>query len=159
MVIYYDLSTSIESGLNGRYGSHIAIKYGDKDHGVKSITTDYGKIQFGNTYLFEMYDFYEDDHNIRYFNEIPFNYYPISKIDENQYRVDGKTTIYDFERFFHVELKDSEDSDVVTLSGYVLDNYHNIHEGETIKLADLNLKIQDYRHSYIDSFIVTTLSK
>ena len=83
----------------------------------------------------------------------------ISKIGENQYRVDGKTTMYDFERFFHVELKDSEDSDVVTLSGYVLDNYHNIHEGETIKLADLNLKIQDYRHSYIDSFIVTTLSK
>ena len=67
----------------------------------------------------------------------------ISKIGKNQYRVDGKTTIYDFERFFHVELKDSEDSDVVTLSGYVLDNYHNIHEGETIKLADLDLKIQD----------------
>lgn len=83
----------------------------------------------------------------------------ISKIGKNQYRVDGKTTIYDFERFFHVELRDSEDSDVVTLSGYVLDNYHNIHEGETIKLADLDLKIQDYRHSYIDSFIVTTLSK
>lgn len=83
----------------------------------------------------------------------------ISKIGENQYRVDGKTTIYDFERFFHVKLKDSEDSDVVTLSGYVLDNYHNIHEGETIKLANLDLKIQDYRHSYIDSFIVTTLSK
>ena len=83
----------------------------------------------------------------------------ISKIGENQYRIDGKTTIYDFERFFHVELKDSEDSDVVTLSGYVLDNYHNIHEGETIKLANLDLKIQDYRHSYIDSFIVTTLSK
>ena len=83
----------------------------------------------------------------------------ISKIGKNQYRVDGKTTIYVFERFFHVELKDSEDSDVVTLSGYVLDNYHNIHEGETIKLADLDLKIQDYRHSYIDSFIVTTLSK
>lgn len=83
----------------------------------------------------------------------------ISKIGENQYRVDGKTTIYDFERFFHVELKDSEDSDAVTLSGYVLDNYHNIHEGETIKLANLDLKIQDYRHSYIDSFIVTTLSK
>lgn len=83
----------------------------------------------------------------------------ISKIGENQYQVDGKTTIYDFERFFHVELKDSEDSDVVTLSGYVLDNYHNIHEGETIKLANLDLKIQDYRHSYIDSFIVTTLSK
>ena len=83
----------------------------------------------------------------------------ISKIGENQYRVDGKTTIYDFERFFHVELKDSEDSDVVTLSGYVLDNYHNIHEGETIKLANLDLKIQDYRHSYIDSFTVTTLSK
>lgn len=83
----------------------------------------------------------------------------ISKIGENQYRVDGKTTIYDFDRFFHVELKDSEDSDVVTLSGYVLDNYHNIHEGETIKLANLDLKIKDYRHSYIDSFIVTTLSK
>ncbi|MCD7132077.1 hemolysin family protein [Limosilactobacillus balticus] len=83
----------------------------------------------------------------------------ISKLGKNQYRVDGKTTIYDFERFFHVDLKNSEDSDVVTLSGYVLDNYQNIHEGETIRLANLDLKIQDYRHSYIDSFIVTTLSK
>lgn len=83
----------------------------------------------------------------------------ISKLGKNQYRVDGKTTIYDFERFFHVDLKNSEDSDVVTLSGYVLDNYQDIHEGETIRLANLDLKIQDYRHSYIDSFIVTTLSK
>ncbi|MDE7040459.1 MAG: hemolysin family protein [Limosilactobacillus sp.] len=83
----------------------------------------------------------------------------ISKLGKNQYRVDGKTTIYDFERFFHVDLKNSEDSAVVTLSGYVLDNYQNIHEGETIRLANLDLKIQDYRHSYIDSFIVTTLSK
>lgn len=83
----------------------------------------------------------------------------ISKLGKNQYRVDGKTTIYDFERFFHVDLKNSEDSDVVTLSGYVLDNYQNIHEGESIRLANLDLKIQDYRHSYIDSFIVTTLSK
>ncbi|AWD63274.1 hemolysin [Limosilactobacillus reuteri] len=83
----------------------------------------------------------------------------ISKLGKNQYRVDGKTTIYDFERFFHIDLKNSEDSDVVTLSGYVLDNYQNIHEGETIRLVNLDLKIQDYRHSYIDSFIVTTLSK
>lgn len=78
-----DLAISIENGLNGRYGSHIAIKYGDKEHGVKTITTDYGKIQFGNTYLFEMYDFYEDEHNIRYFNEIPYNYYPIAKNSEH----------------------------------------------------------------------------
>ena len=80
----------------------------------------------------------------------------ISKISENQYRVDGKTTVYDFERFFNVELKIPEDNDVVTLSGYILDNYHNVHEGETIKLASLSLKIKDYHHSYIDSFIVTT---
>ncbi len=59
----------------------------------------------------------------------------ISKIGKINTGLMEKTTIYDFERFFHVELKDSEDSDVVTLSGYVLDNYHNIHEGETIKLA------------------------
>lgn len=83
----------------------------------------------------------------------------IAKIDDNKYRVDGKTTIYDFERFFHVELKDSDDSDVVTLSGYVLDNYHNIHENEVIKLAGLELKIKDYHHSYIDSFIVETPAK
>ncbi|MBB1079377.1 HlyC/CorC family transporter [Limosilactobacillus sp. STM2_1] len=79
----------------------------------------------------------------------------IAKIGEDKYRVDGKTTIYDFERFFHIELKDSDDSDVVTLSGYILDNYHNVHEGETIQLANLSLKVGDYHNSYIDSFIVS----
>lgn len=78
----------------------------------------------------------------------------ISKIGKNKYRVDGKTTIYDFERFFNIELKDADDSDIVTLSGYILDNYDHVHEGEKITLNNLVLTVKDYHHSYIGCFIV-----
>ena len=77
-----DLEISIENGLNGRYGSHIAIKYGTKNNGVKTIISNNAKTQFGNTYLFEVYDFYEDEHNIRYFGEVPYTSYPIPKKEE-----------------------------------------------------------------------------
>lgn len=80
----------------------------------------------------------------------------IIKLDDHHYRVDGKTTIYDFERFFNIHLPSHPESDAVTLSGYILDNYESIHDDEVLTIDDLKLKVEDFHHSYIDRFLITT---
>lgn len=74
----------------------------------------------------------------------------ISQLSPDTYHVDGKTTIYDFERFFNVELNEPENSDTVTLSGYILENYNHVREGDQITLNGLEITIIDYENSYID---------
>lgn len=80
----------------------------------------------------------------------------ISKMPNGHYKVDGKTTTYDFERFFHEDIKSFEADDAVTLSGYVIDNFPHIKNNDTIKIGDLKLTIRDYENSYIDWFEVST---
>lgn len=79
----------------------------------------------------------------------------ISKMPNGHYKVDGKTTTYDFERFFHEDIKSFEADDAVTLSGYVIDNFPHIKNNDTIKIGDLKLTIRDYENSYIDWFEVS----
>ena len=79
----------------------------------------------------------------------------ISKMPDSHYKVDGKTTTYDFERFFHEDIKSFEADDAVTLSGYVIDNFPHIKNNDTIKIGDLKLTIRDYENSYIDWFEVS----
>lgn len=79
----------------------------------------------------------------------------ISKMPDGHYKVDGKTTTYDFERFFHEDIKSFETDDAVTLSGYVIDNFPHIKNNDTIKIGDLKLIIRNYEHSYIDWFEVS----
>lgn len=79
----------------------------------------------------------------------------ISKMPDGHYKVDGKTTTYDFERFFHEDIKSFEADDAVTLSGYVIDNFPHIKNNDTIKIGDLKLTIRDYENSYIDWFEVS----
>lgn len=79
----------------------------------------------------------------------------ISKMPDGHYKVDGKTTTYDFERFFHENIKSFEADDAVTLSGYVIDNFPHIKNNDTIKIGDLKLTIRDYENSYIDWFEVS----
>lgn len=74
----------------------------------------------------------------------------ISQLSPDTYHVDGKTTIYDFERFFNVELNEPENSDTVTLSGYILENYNHVRKGDQITLSGLEITIMDYENSYID---------
>ena len=79
----------------------------------------------------------------------------ISKMPDGHYKVDGKTTTYDFERFFHEDIKSFEADDAVTLSGYVIDNFPHIKNNDTIKIGDLKLTIRDYENSYIGWFEVS----
>ena len=78
----------------------------------------------------------------------------ISRLPNGHYKVDGKTTTYDFERFFHEDIKEFDDDDAVTLSGYVLDNFPHVKSNDTVKIGNLELTIRDYENSYIDWFEV-----
>lgn len=78
----------------------------------------------------------------------------INKLPNGNYKVDGKTTTYDFERFFHKDIKEFDADDAVTLSGYVIDNFPHVKTDDTITIGNLQLTIRDYENSYIDWFEV-----
>lgn len=56
----------------------------------------------------------------------------VQKTGENTYIVPGKMTMYDFERFFQVSVPQFQDSEMVTLSGFMID------ENKTLKLTKLS---------------------
>ena len=79
----------------------------------------------------------------------------IEKQADGTYRISGKMTIYDFERYFKTDLQEFEDSDVVTLTGYILDNFPKIQAGDTIQIGNFNFKALDFENAYINWFEVS----
>lgn len=45
---------------------------------------------------------------------------------DGKVRVSGKTTLYDFERFYHKKLKAFQDSDIITIGGYMMEHYPDL---------------------------------
>lgn len=79
----------------------------------------------------------------------------IFKQDDGSYKFSGKTTTYDFERYFQAEIKEFDRSEVVTITGYIIDNYPNIHVGDIITIQEFNFEVLDFENSYINWFKVT----
>ena len=79
----------------------------------------------------------------------------IEKQANGNFRISGKMTLYDFERFFKTDLQEFEDSDVVTLTGYILDNFPKIQAGDTVQIADFDFKALDFENAYINWFEVS----
>ena len=79
----------------------------------------------------------------------------IFKQDDGSYKVSGKTTSYDFERYFQTDIKEFDRTESVTITGYVIDRGENIHVGDVIKVGDFDLEVLDYENSYINWFKVT----
>lgn len=79
----------------------------------------------------------------------------IFKQRDGSYKVNGKTTTYDFERYFAVDIKDFDQSESVTMTGYVIDNYPNVHVGDVIQIQNFTFEVLDYENSYINWFKVT----
>lgn len=73
----------------------------------------------------------------------------IKKRDDGSFDVAGKTTIYDFERYFNVDYKEFEQTNSVTISGYLLQAHPHIHEGDQIKLHDFLITITKYENSFV----------
>ena len=62
---------------------------------------------------------------------------------DGTYKVSGKTTLYDFERYFKFRDKDFQESESVTIAGYLLENYK-------VKLGSFDIKITEFNRNYIE---------
>lgn len=79
----------------------------------------------------------------------------IVKDKNGSYDVSGKTTLYDFERYFKTDIKEFEESDIVTLAGFIIDKYPRTHLGSVVHIGKFDLKVTDYDHAFINKFNVT----
>ncbi|ANK60316.1 hemolysin [Loigolactobacillus backii] len=86
-------------------------------------------------------------------NEKPSEEYVLKQADET-YRVNGKITLYDFERYFNVKIKSFDDSDVVTLTGFVMKDNPSIHLNDIVQIDQFSLKVADMENAYINWFEV-----
>ena len=73
----------------------------------------------------------------------------IQKNDDGTFNVAGKTTTYDFERYFGVDFEEFEKTEAVTLSGYLLEAHPKIHEGIQVQLHNFLITVTKYENSFI----------
>jgi CBS domain containing-hemolysin-like protein len=82
----------------------------------------------------------------------------IHKEENGYYKVSGKTTVYDFERYFGIDVPDFEEEDVVTLGGYVIDHKPDVKVGEHVRIQNYDFEILDNENAHVDWFSVHKLA-
>lgn len=83
----------------------------------------------------------------------------IIKDKDGQIKVSGKTTLYDFERYFHTDLKSFQDSDIITIGGYMMEHYPNLKKDETVDLEGYTFKLENIEQGFMRWFVVTAPTK
>lgn len=68
---------------------------------------------------------------------------------DGTYKISGKTTLYDFERYFKFRDKDFQESESVTIAGYLLENY-KVKLGSVITIGQFDIKITEFNRNYIE---------
>lgn len=68
---------------------------------------------------------------------------------DGTYKVSGKTTLYDFELYFKFRDKDFQESESVTIAGYLLENY-KVKLGSVITIGQFDIKITEFNRNYIE---------
>ncbi len=71
------------------------------------------------------------------------------------YQVSGKLNLNDFERYFHEDISSFEDSEKVTLTGYMLDKFPDLEVNVPNQVANFEITALDYKDAYINYFEVT----
>lgn len=79
----------------------------------------------------------------------------VEKINDNTYIVPGKMTMYDFERYFQVSVRQFQESEMVTISGFMIDEHTNLKVNDIIKIDNFTFKVLDYTDAFINNFEVT----
>jgi len=79
----------------------------------------------------------------------------IFKQPNGTFQVNGKMTTYDFERYFNTDIKGFETTEIVTMAGYIIDNYPDVKVNDVVHLQNFDLKVLDYENSFINWFEVT----
>ena len=78
----------------------------------------------------------------------------IIKDKDGNIHVSGKTTLYDFERYFHTDLKAFQDSDIITIGGYMMEHYPNLKKDESVELEGYIFKLDSIEQGFMRWFIV-----
>lgn len=78
----------------------------------------------------------------------------IIKDESGNVHVSGKTTLYDFERYFHSDLKSFQDSDIITIGGYMMEHYPDLKKDESIQLEGFEFKLDSIEQGFMRWFIV-----
>ncbi len=73
------------------------------------------------------------------------------------YKISGKMTLYDFDRYFDTEITEFEESEMVTLTGYVLHENPDIEVGEVLKVENFEIRELGHKDAYINEFEVVQL--
>ncbi len=81
----------------------------------------------------------------------------IIKNGEGEIHVSGKTTLYDFERYFHQNLKCFQDSDIITIGGYMMEQYPNLKKGDAVEFEGYRFTLEDIQQGFMRWFIVEKL--
>lgn len=81
----------------------------------------------------------------------------IIKQSDGTVKVSGKTTLYDFERYFRDKVPEFQDSDIITIGGYFMENNSDLKVNQTIKLDHYEFKLTEVEHGFMNWFRVTRL--
>ncbi|HJE15045.1 MAG TPA: hemolysin family protein [Lapidilactobacillus dextrinicus] len=81
----------------------------------------------------------------------------IIKQSDGTVKVSGKTTLYDFERYFRDKVPEFQDSDIITIGGYFMENNSDLKVNQTIKLDHYEFKLTEVEHGFMNWFSVTRL--
>lgn len=81
----------------------------------------------------------------------------IEKLGNHRYKVSGKTTLYDFQRYFQTNVKELDEDEAVTLTGYVLKRDPDFRTGDSLRIANYQITALDYENAFIPEFAVKEL--
>ena len=81
--------------------------------------------------------------------------YILTTDDKNIFKVSGKTTLYDFERYFRTDVKEFEDSDVITIGGVLQEKHPDLKLGDEFQLDRFHFVVSDFERGFVHWFKVT----
>lgn len=82
----------------------------------------------------------------------------IIKDQAGNIHVSGKTTLYDFARYFRSDLKSFQDSDIITIGGYMMEHYPDLKKDESVELEGFEFKLEEIEQGFMRWFIVKPLN-
>lgn len=83
----------------------------------------------------------------------------IIRDEQGNIHVSGKTTLYDFARYFKKDLKSFQDSNIITIGGYMMEHYPDLKKGEKVELEGFEFKLDDIEQGFMRWFIVKAVAK
>ena len=83
----------------------------------------------------------------------------IIKDEQGVIKVSGKTTLYDFERYFHDKVKHFQNSDIITVGGYMMEHYPDLTKGKSVTLEGYKFKLTSVEQGFMRWFAVEKLSE